>query len=65
MKQSQEIVSAVGETNILIIVGTPGQGPRTFSVAKFDRSHIRNCTYQISKHRTQKTTITRELNMYR
>jgi hypothetical protein len=40
MKQSQEIVSAVGETNILIIVGTPGQGPRTFSVAKFDRSHI-------------------------
>jgi hypothetical protein len=52
MKQSEEIVSAVGEQlEILIIVGTPGQGPRTFSVAKLDRDRNRDCTYQISEHR--------------
>ena len=54
MKYSQEIVSAVREKlEILIIVGTPGQGPRTFSVANLVRDRNRNCTYRISEHRKQ------------
>lgn len=62
MKQSQEIVSVVGEQlEILIIVGTPGQGPRTFAVTKLIHDRNRNRTCQISE---QKTTVTHGLNMY-
>jgi hypothetical protein len=45
MKQSQEIVSAVGEQlEILIII--VGQGPRTFSVTKLVHDRNRKRTYQ-------------------
>ena len=54
MRDSTYETKSVGErVEGLIIVGTPGQGPRTFYVAKLVRDRNRDCTYQISEHRKQ------------